>query len=271
MKIGFFDSGIGGLSVLAEALMRLDGNEYLFLADTDHVPYGTKTKEQIRSYAMENVRFLVEQGAQAIVVACNTATAAAIDLLRETLPITVIGMEPAVKPALEFIEEQKQRNAQRKERVMVIATPLTLREEKLKTLLQRIDPAHRVDLLPLPKLVDFAEQEVFDTRAVRSYLQEAFSAYEMEQYGVLVLGCTHFLYFKSLYREIADTQLELIDGNTGTIRQLAHVTGSSYREEPEAMPSVQELRTRISFYTSARPMSQSQTARCLRLLARFSD
>ena len=127
--IGFFDSGIGGITVLAEALAMLPEEDYLFLADVDHVPYGEKTSEEIAHYARDNARFLLSEGVQAIVVACNTATAVAIRALREMTDVPVIGMEPAVKPA---IEETSQK------RVMVIATPVTIRENKLKDLLIKI-------------------------------------------------------------------------------------------------------------------------------------
>ena len=214
MKIGIFDSGIGGLSVLHEAYHLLPKQEFIFYADTENVPYGTKTPEQIVGYATKIADFLIEKGAGAIVVACNTATSVAIKELRKNYNIPILGMEPAVKPAVEGTEGK---------RIMVIATPVTIRQDKLKDLLHRVDEDHRVDLLAMPKLVEFAEREEFESEAVREYITQQFGAFDREKYCALVLGCTHFNYFKPLYREYFGQETLLIDGNRGTVRHLADV------------------------------------------------
>ncbi|MBF0998537.1 MAG: aspartate/glutamate racemase family protein [Lachnospiraceae bacterium] len=118
--IGIFDSGIGGLTVLYEAMRRLPGERFLFDADTEHAPYGTKEEAQVGLYAEAQVRFLLEEGAEGIVVACNTATAVAIEDLRAKYHVPLVGMEPAVKPALQMAVGQ---------RVLVLATPITVREK----------------------------------------------------------------------------------------------------------------------------------------------
>lgn len=215
MKIGIFDSGIGGLSVLHEAYHQLEDVSYMFYADLDHVPYGMKTPEEIRSYVRENVRFLLDHGAEAIVVACNTATAVAIEMLRQEFNVPILGMEPAVKPAVEETSDKK--------RIMVIATPVTIRENKLAHLLDRVDEEHRVDLLAMPHLVTFAENEQFEGDAVEEYLSEQFASFDLSKYQALVLGCTHFNYFKTSYRHFFGDQVLLIDGNSGTIKHLAEV------------------------------------------------
>jgi glutamate racemase len=214
MKIGIFDSGIGGLSVLHEAYKRLPDQEYIFYADTEHVPYGLKTPEQILGYAKEITEFLIDRGADAIVVACNTATSVAIKELRRTYDLPILGMEPAVKPAVEGTLGK---------RIMVIATPVTIREDKLKDLLHRVDEDHRVDLLAMPRLVEFAEREEFESEEVYGYIREQFSSFDKEEYCALVLGCTHFNYFKSAYRQYFGDRILLIDGNSGTVRHLAEV------------------------------------------------
>lgn len=224
MKIGIFDSGIGGLSVLHEAYHLLPEQNYIFYADVEHVPYGTKTPEEIIGYSEEITKFLLDKGAEAIVVACNTATSVAIKELRKRYDVPILGMEPAVKPAVEGTEQK---------RIMVIATPVTIREDKLRDLLHRVDEKHRVDLLPMPRLVEFAEKEEFDTDNVRDYLREQFSDYNTENYCALVLGCTHFNYFKPLYREFFGKETLLIDGNYGTIRHLADVLGLSLTNSPD--------------------------------------
>lgn len=214
MKIGIFDSGIGGLSVLQEAYHQLPDQEFIFYADTEHVPYGLKSPEQIIGYAKDITDFLLDKGAGAIVVACNTATSVAIKSLRSTYDIPVIGMEPAVKPAVEGTERK---------RIMVIATPVTIREDKLKDLLHRVDGQHRVDLLAMPKLVEFAEREEFESEAVYEYVKKQFSDFDISKYCALVLGCTHFNYFKPAYRKIFGEDTLLVDGNEGTVRHLADV------------------------------------------------
>ncbi len=221
MRIGIFDSGIGGMGVLHEAYHRLPDNEYIFYADTEHVPYGLKTTEQIKGYADEIARFLIAQDVDAIVVACNTATSVAIEDLRKKYDLPILGMEPAVKPAVEGTD---------KKRIMVIATPVTIHETKLMNLIKRVDENHRVDLLALPNLVTFAENEIFDGPEVISYLEKEFSEYDTTRYCALVLGCTHFNYFKPLYRQFFDDSVELIDGNAGTVHHLADVL--NLRENP---------------------------------------
>ncbi len=222
MKIGIFDSGIGGLSVLHEAYHQLPRQEFIFYADTQHVPYGLKTPEEITGYAREITEFLLDKGAEAIVVACNTATSVAIKELRKTYDIPILGMEPAVKPAVEGTENK---------RVMVIATPVTIREDKLKDLLHRVDGDHRVDLLAMPKLVGFAEKEEFDSEEVTKYISEQFSGIDKSEYCALVLGCTHFNYFKPSFREYFGKDVLLIDGNRGTVKHLAEVLGLSAKPD----------------------------------------
>lgn len=155
MNIAIFDSGIGGLSVLYQAKRMLPEAHFLYYADEDHVPYGEKTREQILTYTDEAVRFLLEQGADAIVLACNTATSVAAATLRDRYPLPIIGMEPAVKLAL---------NQDDTHRVLVAATPITIRGNKLKCLVEHYDGHHLVDLLPLPGLVRFAEKGIYSGR-----------------------------------------------------------------------------------------------------------
>lgn len=211
MKIGIFDSGMGGISVLHQAYLTLPQESYLYYADVDHVPYGGKQNEDIVQYVESAIEFMVHHNVKAIVVACNTATSVAINGVREKYHLPILGMEPAVKAAVEGIDEK---------RVMVIATPVTIREEKLKNLLERVDENHRVDLLPLPQLVNFAEEEIFTPKKVLPYLTEAFSPYDLSNYSALVLGCTHFNYFKDSFRQLFGPKVELIDGSIGTVNYL---------------------------------------------------
>ncbi len=214
MKIGFFDSGIGGISVLHQAMQKLPDEGFLYYADTRHVPYGLRTREEIRGYVETAVRFLIGEGAGVIVLACNTATSAAIDGLRSRYALPILGMEPAVKPAVAHCGEK---------RVLVAATPVTIQGERLHHLMDRVDDRHLVDLLPLPQLVVFAERGEFESDAVRNYLKKELSAFRLSDYGELVLGCTHFNYFRKMFREIVGPAIHFADGCEGTVRHLIEV------------------------------------------------
>ncbi len=218
MKIAFFDSGIGGLSVLAEALARFRDAEFLYFADEDHVPYGTKSRAQIVRLSLDAVGFLVSRGAEAIVVACNTATSAAISELRGAFSVPVIGMEPAVKLAADSFGTRP---------TLLIATPLTIAGEKLARLVGRLEC--ETWNLPLPRLVEFAQDLEFDSPAVRTYLREELAKFELARLGSLVLGCTHFNYFKDVLREILPSHVRIIDGIGGTLNRLASELGGGLK------------------------------------------
>ncbi len=216
MSIGFFDSGIGGVSVLHEALGRLPRQDFLYYADTDHVPYGPKPKAEVRRHVFAAVDFLARQGASAIVIACNTATSVAIADLRAKYDIPIIGMEPAVKVAVE-------RAPRHEGRILVAATALTLKEEKLHNLIDQIDDDHIVDFLPLPGLVEFAEKREFDGETVLPYLREQLGRFDLRNVEAIVLGCTHFVFFADLFRKIASPDTAIIDGNRGTVNHLIRI------------------------------------------------
>lgn len=214
MKIGFFDSGIGGLTVLHEARALMPEHDYLYYADTAHLPYGTKTTEEIRDRVFDAVDFLAARDAAAVVVACNTATSAAIQDVRAKYPIPIIGMEPAVKPALMSV---------RKRRVLVFATPFTLRQPKFNGLLANYDTDRRVDFLEMQQLVTLAENRVFDRETVGAYLRSRLDGHDLSRYGAVVLGCTHFIYFERHIRELFPPDTALINGNLGTVRNLQRI------------------------------------------------
>lgn len=235
MQIGFFDSGIGGITVLYEALKIMPHEDYLYYADTENVPYGIKPKNEVRKYIIDAAEFIAKHGVKALVVACNTATSIAIEDLRNRYDFPIIGMEPAVKPAVEKHQESSKR-------VLVTATPLTLKEEKLKNLITKLDSEHIVDLLPLPGLVDFAEKFEFDEQAVLPYLKEQLSGYDMDNYETVVLGCTHFPLYRDMFSKLIPERVDIIDGNTGTVKNL--------NNKLELMNRTNEGSGKISFYNS---------------------
>lgn len=211
MKIAFFDSGVGGLSVLHHAMKALPEEQFVFFADEDHVPYGVKEKEQVLQYVDEAFRFLMTQDVKAIVVACNTATSVAVAEMRRKYEIPIIGMEPAVKQAMDLYGNR---------RVLVTATPITLRGEKMRMLMEQLNRERLIDRLPLPRLVVFAEHQEFRSPEVKSYLEQAFSPYDFSQFSSVVLGCTHFNYFKDSMRELLPEHVRFVDGNAGTVHEL---------------------------------------------------
>lgn len=214
MQIGVFDSGIGGLSVLYEALKQMPHEDYIYYADTANVPYGDKHREQVRHCIFDAVRLLAQEGINALIVACNTATSVAIQDIRRQYDFPIIGMEPAVKPAVNSVPNK---------RVMVFATPLTLCESKFVHLLHQVDTNNAVDFLPLQELVRFAEAFEFDTATVTMYLRDRLDGYDLNQYGAVVLGCTHFRFFEDHIRSVFPKDTIIIDGNFGTVRNLRKI------------------------------------------------
>ena len=211
MKIGFFDSGIGGLTVLNEALKILPNENYIYYADSDHVPYGNKSKEEIKKYVFDAVSFLSKKKIKSLVIACNTATSVTIDDLRKSFSFPIIGMEPAVKPAISISNNK---------RVLVFATELTLKEPKFNNLVNQVDKGQQVDFIPLQGLVTLAENFEFDHLVIQNYLREKLENVDLQKYGTIVLGCTHFPYFKKEISEFIPRQIQIIDGNKGTVAHL---------------------------------------------------
>ena len=251
MTIGFFDSGIGGVSVLHEARQWLPQSDFLYYADTDHVPYGPKPKAAVREYVFAAVDCLVQQGAGAIVIACNTATSVAIEDLRAKYrQLPIIGMEPAVKVAVD-------RTPRHAGRILVTATALTLKEEKLHNLLDQIDNAHIVDTLPLPGLVEFAENRQFEAATVLPYLREQLGKFALNDYEAIVLGCTHFVFFADLFRNIAAPHTAIIDGNRGTVNNLVRILA--------AQGMTDQGDGTVTFYQSGRKVEERAA------LARYGD
>lgn len=258
MSIGFFDSGVGGITVLEMALERLPKESFLFYADVDNVPYGQKTPDEIINYTDYAVNFLIEHGADIIVLACNTATSAAAKFLRAKYSQPIIGMEPAVKVALKDRHDDC-------DRILVTATELTLKLEKLDYLIHTLGITDKVDFLSLQGLVNFAENRVFEENYVKPYLINQFSKIDFSNITSLVLGCTHFTYFKSLiYKTIQETyqkDIHIIDGNYGTISHLMHVIN-----DKEVV--LKRYKEPLQFFESGRPKSSNDIDLLLKIAHR---
>lgn len=210
--VGVFDSGVGGLSVLREIRARLPNEALRYVADSGHVPYGEKSPEYIRERCRRIAEFLLGQGAKALVLACNTATAAAVAELRECHPdLPVVGMEPAVKPAAA---------ATRSGTVGVLATTGTLKSAKFAALLDRFAADVRVITRPCPGLVERIEAGELESAQTRELLQGFVAPLLLEGCDTLILGCTHYPFIKPLLRQLVPASVSLIDTGAAVAHQL---------------------------------------------------
>ncbi len=215
--IGVFDSGFGGISTLAELLRLLPAEKFIYYADSAHAPYGQRSRDEVRELTMAAAEKLNEQGIKALLVACNTATSAAINELRDVLSIPVIGMEPALKPAAECTSDDQ--------RIAVLATPMTLQENKFRKLLARYGQNHDIEIVPCEKLAAMVEAGHINDTVVFDYITELFAAHNINKKNtsVIVLGCTHYLFVKKTIRQIIGPSPAILDGNYGAARQLQHI------------------------------------------------
>ena len=208
--IGVFDSGVGGISTLAALTRELPGEDFCYFGDTKNAPHGTKSTDEVVHLVQNVVDYLMGKDIKALVIACNTATGAAAATLRSWMKIPVIGMEPALKPAEE---------AWHGGRILVMATPLTLRQEKFHSLMQRFG-AHAIPQA-CPGLMELVEAE--DEAGSAKYLEQLFGAWDLNQIDAVVLGCTHYVFLKPVIRKMLPDRILITDGNGGTSRQLHRV------------------------------------------------
>ncbi len=206
--IAVFDSGVGGISVLRELVRVMPGENYLYFGDSANAPYGTKRPEQVRQLTLAAAQKLFDRGAKALVVACNTATAAAIDTLRQTYPDRIItGIEPAIKPAVSRFPTG---------RIGIMATPVTLHEEKLTRQLTHFSDATLIPI-PAPGLVELVESGQADSPETVALLQALLKDH-IGKLDALVLGCTHYPFTANAIRQVMG-DIPLFDGGYGTARQ----------------------------------------------------
>ena len=229
--IGILDSGVGGISVLRKAAQLLPNENFLYYGDNKNAPYGTRSEEEIRALSLDVANWLLSRDVKAMLVACNTATSAAIQTLRERLSIPVVGMEPALKPAYELHADGK---------ILVLATPATLRQAKFHRLYERYGE-HAV-ALPCPELVEFVESGRCEGDEIDAYLARRFADVQGEKLAAAVLGCTHFSFLKkALGRALPG--VPLLDGNEGSARRLEYLLreNGTLREDGEGS---------VEFFTS---------------------
>ena len=209
LPIGVFDSGLGGISVLKELMALMPEEHYLYFGDSANAPYGTRTTEEVKILTLNAAARLYERGVKALVVACNTATAAAITQVREEYPnLIVVGIEPALKMATDRFS---------KGHVGIMATQVTLREEKLEHLVGRF-PDATVEKIPAPGLVELVEQGKNQSEETEMLLREILNPY-VGQLDAIVLGCTHYPFVRDTVQKILGEGVQVLDGGAGTARQ----------------------------------------------------
>jgi glutamate racemase len=212
--VGIFDSGLGGLSVLRAVRAQLPDEALIYVADSRHAPYGERDNTFIVERTLAIGEWLVSQGAKALVVACNTATAESIAHARERLPIPMVGVEPGVKPAAN----------QSKTRVAgVLATQVTLKSERFRALIARYGADCQFICQAGHGLVEAIERCDVDSPQVRELLASYIHPMLAAGADTLVLGCTHYPFFDAVIRDIAGERLALIDTSIAIARQLARI------------------------------------------------
>jgi len=231
--VGIFDSGLGGLSVLRAVRAQLPDEALIYVADSAYAPYGQKDDDFIADRTLAIGEWLISQGAKALVVACNTATAQAISLVRERLAIPLIGVEPGIKPAA----------LQSKTRVAgVLATQVTLRSARFQALQERYAGDCRFLCQPGHGLVEAIERCDIDSAEVRALLKSYLDPMLDAGADTLVLGCTHYPFFDRVIGDIAGDRLMLIDTSIAIARQLERVLDANglraSAAEPGATPAL---------------------------------
>jgi glutamate racemase len=247
--IGMMDSGLGGLSILREIRRQLPAEDVVFLADQAHVPYGPRPLDQVREFSVEITRLLLEMGAKVIVVACNTASAAALRHLRQAFPETpFVGMEPAVKPAAE---------ASRTRTVGVLATPTTFQGELFASVVERFAGGVRVIPQTLPGLVERIEAGDLDGPLTRAILQQGIGPLLAQGIDTLVLACTHYPFVIPQIATTAGPGIRVIDPSPAIARQTQRILA----ERDLAAP--RRHKGKILFISSGEPERLREMARRL--------
>ena len=247
--IGIFDSGVGGLSVWREVVRELPRESTIYVADQAHLPYGARPADEIRGFAEAITARLLEHGCKAVVVACNTASAAALKALRERHPrVPFVGMEPAVKPAA----------LHSKSRVVgVMATPGTLQGRMFALAVERFAAGVTLVNQPCPGLVERIEAGELETRATEALLREFLAPMLGAGADTIVLACTHYPFVMPLLRRIAGAAVHIIDPAPAVVRQLARLLDEHGLRAPAGSTPAHR------FMTSGEPAALARAVRAL--------
>ncbi|MBR3837287.1 MAG: glutamate racemase [Clostridia bacterium] len=206
--IGVFDSGLGGISVLKRLVEQMPEEDYIFFGDRKNAPYGNKQAKEVLRLTEQAYELFRERGCKAMVIACNTATGVAADALRSRHSgFPILAIEPAVKPAAEAFPGGK---------ILLMATPLAMKTERIRSLARRFQKRAEIQLLPCPGLVELIETGHLSDEALKAKLKELF--WGLETPDGVVLGCTHFPHVAPAIREYFGENVPLFDGGEGVAR-----------------------------------------------------
>lgn len=239
--VGIFDSGVGGISVLRAIRKQMPEEAMVYFGDQSHIPYGPRPMQQIRDFSEEITRFLLRQNAKIIVVACNTASAAALKHLREMFPgVQFVGMEPAVKPAAEHTQTG---------RVGVLATPATFQGALYASVVERFAKGVELFQATCPGLVQQIEQGNLTGETTRQILEQALTPMLQQNIDTVVLGCTHYPFVIPLIQHIVGKDVRVIDPAPAVAKQTERLL------EAGGLRPVSGAKGEIRFYTSGDPRS----------------
>jgi glutamate racemase len=247
--IGMFDSGVGGLSVMKEVRALLPLEDIIYYADTAHCPYGQKTAREVQERCFYISDFLLDKGAKMLIIACNTASIAALDAMRQKYTVPIVGMEPAVKPATRLSKSGK---------VGVMATGVTIAGERFSSLIDRFGAGVEVFNQPCPGLVEHVEAGRVEGPEVEALLHKYLKP--MLEFGVdvIVLGCTHYPFLRKAVERIAGPDVTVIDTGAAVARQAAKVL-----EEHGLVHSQPGVAGKNVYFTSGEPTTVEPIIRLL--------
>jgi glutamate racemase len=258
--IGVFDSGVGGLTVLGALAARIPDADYLYFGDTARLPYGSKSAATVAHYAVGAVRYLQDQGAELLVIACNTATALALDQIKAAASVPVIGV---VEPGAEAAAA-----ATRKQKVVVLGTEATISSHAYRRALEARNVAVREKACPLfvPLVEEGWVEHPVTEQVAKIYLSEAFSD-DARDADVLVLGCTHYPLIKPLLRRLAPEHIAIVDSAESTAEDVARQLGRGLR--PEQFPSSDAGARRVITFPSLKFFATDSAEKFRRMGTRF--
>ena len=237
--IGIFDSGVGGLSVLRAIRMLMPGETVLYFGDQGHVPYGPRSMEQIQNFSEGITKFLLDHDSKLIVVACNTASAAALTHLRRCFPsVSFVGMEPAVKPAAETTKTG---------RVGVLATPATFQGALYASVVERFAAGVELFQHTCPGLVSQIEKGELETAATHAILEDALHPMLEKNIDTVVLGCTHYPFVIPLIERIVGENVRVIDPAPSVAKQVKRLLVAAGTKNQS------QVHASVRFFTSGNP------------------
>lgn len=239
LPIAVTDSGIGGLSTLLQLCRLMPNEDFIYFGDSLNNPYGTKDTQTVKDIVFQNAEKLLSMGTKAIVVACNTATGAAVRALRNTYPeFTFVGIEPAIKPA--SLDKKSPT-------VAVMATPLTLSQDKFLRLAKKYADDARVIPIPCAGLADMIEGGDLESEKIKVYLKELFDAYDLDTIDSVVLGCTHYALIEDLIRSAVGDRIKLFDGSLGVAKETKRqLLAKELLTDKQSVGKVRVINTKIS-------------------------